>query len=162
LKVCVIEDQNGFILNHRVMENEQDVDVAVPFIKDTKKKYPNLSTCSFDKGFHSPENKKKLSAILDEVILPKKGKATAEQQAEEGTSNFIAARERHSGIESAINALENHGLDRCLDHGLYGFHRYVALAVVARNIQIIGVMLWKQELLDKEKRKKTTVKKKAA
>ena len=162
LKVCVIEDQNGFMLNHRVMTNEQDVDVAVPFLEDTKKEYPNLSSCSFDKGFHSPENKKKLTDMLDEVTMPKKGKATAEQQAEEGDSNFIAARKKHSRIESAINALENHGLDRCLDHGLHGFHRYVALAVVARNIQIIGVMLWKQELQDKAKISKSAIKVKAA
>jgi hypothetical protein len=162
LKVCVIEDQNGFMLNHRVMTNEQDVDVAVPFLEDTKKEYPNLSSCSFDKGFHSPENKKKLTDMLDEVTMPKKGKATAGQQAEEGDSNFIAARKKHSRIESAINALENHGLDRCLDHGLHGFNRYIALAVVARNIQIIGEMLWKQELQDKAKIRKSTVKVKAA
>jgi hypothetical protein len=31
-------------------------------------------------------------------------------------------------VESAINALEAHGLDRCPDHGLAGFQRYVALA----------------------------------
>jgi hypothetical protein len=41
-------------------------------------------------------------------------------------------------VESAINALENHGLDRCLDHGIDGFKRYVSLAVLARNIQILG------------------------
>jgi len=34
--------------------------------------------------------------------------------------------------------LEVHGLDKCLDHGLEGFKRYIALAVVARNIQKIG------------------------
>jgi IS5 family transposase len=29
-------------------------------------------------------------------------------------------------------------LDKCLDHGIDGFKRYVALAVVSRNIQKIG------------------------
>ena len=36
-------------------------------------------------------------------------------------------------------------LDRCLAHGLDGFKRYVALAVVARNIQRLGALLRQQE-----------------
>jgi IS5 family transposase len=48
---------------------------------------------------------------------------------------------KHSAVESAINALEVHGLDRCPDHGIEGFKRYVALSVVARNLQRIGAIL---------------------
>jgi IS5 family transposase len=48
-------------------------------------------------------------------------------------------------VESAINALEVHGLDRCRDSGIDGFKRYVALAVVARNIQRLGAVLLEQE-----------------
>jgi hypothetical protein len=48
-------------------------------------------------------------------------------------------------VESAINALEAHGLDRCPDRGIDGFKRYVALAVVARNIQRLGAILQQQE-----------------
>ncbi len=145
LKVCIIEDQRGFILNHRIMQQEQDVDVAVPFLKDTKALYPNLTKCSFDKGFYSPTNKKELGEILDTVILPKKGKLNAEQKAEESTEEFVTARNKHSGVESAIHALGNHGLDRCPDHGIHGFKRYVALAIVARNIQIMGSIIIKKE-----------------
>jgi len=46
----------------------------------------------------------------------------------------IRLRHQHSAVESAINALEQHGLDQCPDHGITGFKRYVALAVLARNI----------------------------
>jgi len=42
--------------------------------------------------------------------------------------------------------LENYGLDRCLDNGIHGFKRYVGLAVLARNIQIIGHILQQKEL----------------
>lgn len=162
LKVCIIEDQYGFILNHRIMKNEQDVNVAVPFLKETKALYQNLTKCSFDKGFHSPTNRKDLGEILDTVVLPRKGKPSAQQQAEEDTDEFVAARNRHSRVESAINALGNHGLDRCLDHGLHGFKRYVALAVLARNIQIIGVALLKMDRDKKAKLNKTALSKKAA
>ena len=48
-------------------------------------------------------------------------------------------------MESAINALEVHGLEKCPDHGLHGFKRYIAMAVVARNIQRLGAVLRQQE-----------------
>ena len=41
--------------------------------------------------------------------------------------------------------LEVHGLDRCPDQGIDGFKRYVALAVVERNIQQVGALLQKKE-----------------
>ena len=71
----------------------------------------------------------------------------------EQSPEFVKARRAHSAVESAINALEVHGLDVCLDHGIDGFKRYVALAVVARNIHRIGAILHQQEL-EREKRKK--------
>ena len=58
---------------------------------------------------------------------------------------FVSARRQHSAVESGINALEVHGLDICPDHGIKGFERYVALAVVARNIQKLGTIIQKQE-----------------
>ena len=56
LRVCVLEDQHQFILHHRVMEKETDEQVAVVMVRETKKWFPDLKTCSVDKGFHSKEN----------------------------------------------------------------------------------------------------------
>lgn len=64
----------------------------------------------------------------------------------------MKARCAHSAVESAINALEVHGLDVCTDHGIDGLKRYVALAVVARNIQRIGAILWKKEQQREQKK----------
>lgn len=144
LKVCVIEDQNGFILHHRVMQKEQDVDIAVVMAETAKQKFPSLSSCSFDKGFHSPDNRKQLNQILDQVIIPKKGKLSVKEREVEHSETFRAARHQHSAVESAINALENHGLDRCPDHGIDGFERYVALAVLARNLHKLGNIILKK------------------
>ncbi len=159
LNVCIVKDQFGFILHHRVMENESDVQIAVPIIMETKERFENFKSCTFDKGFHSPDNQKKLADILETVILPRKGKLSAVNREIENSEEFRAAKRKHSAVESSINALENHGLDRCPDHGLDGFKRYVGLAVLARNIQIMGHViqqkkLKKQQRLEKRQRKR--------
>lgn len=153
LRVCILEDQHGFILNHRVMEKEVDVDVAVPMIKEVLDGFPELNGCSYDKGFWSPENKKILDELLDNLVLPKKGKLSVDDKEREYSDEFIYYRHKHSAVESGINALENHGLDRCFDHGLDGFKRYVALVVLGRNFQKVGAILQAKEL-KKQKRKK--------
>jgi hypothetical protein len=134
LRVCIVKDQFGFILHYRVMQNETDDKVAVPIIKETIERFNDLSICSFDKGFHSPSNQEELAKILDKVILPRKGKLSAINQEIENSEEFIQTRRKHSAVESSISALKNHGLERCPDHGLHGFKRYVGMAVVARNI----------------------------
>ncbi len=141
LRVCIIEDQYNFILSHVVMQKQTDDQVAVSFIQDTKRRFPNLSSCSFDKGFHSPQNKIDLVKILNEVVLPKKGKLNVAQLQEETSESFVKARNQHSAVESAINSLEHHGLGRCYDHGIDGFKRHVALAIVGKNIYQLGRLI---------------------
>jgi transposase, IS5 family len=153
VKVCVLEDQHQFILHHRVMEKTTDDQVTVPMVTDAKNRFPDLRACSFDKGFHSPENQRVLKAQLELAVLPRKGRLSLEAQAEERTAAFIKARRQHSAVESAINALEAHGLDHCPDHGVDGFKRYAALAVVARNIHRIGDLL-KQQAQQRAQRKR--------
>ena len=154
LKVCVVKDQFCFILHYRVMQNETDDKVALPIIIETKERFTELSRCSFDKGFHSPENQKELSEILNKVILPRKGKLSAINKEIENSEEFKQARRKHAVVESSINALENHGLDRCRDHGLHGFKRYVGLAILARNIQILGHILQQKQLKHLQKLEK--------
>jgi IS5 family transposase len=146
LRVAVVECSSGFVLHHRVMEQETDVEIAVPIIKDTKARFKSLQMCSFDKGFHSPENQKCLAGLLTLCVLPRKGKLNEQQRKFESTERFKELRRAHSAVESGINALENHGLDRVLDYGFDGFKRYVALSIVARNVQLLGCKLQEIEL----------------
>jgi IS5 family transposase len=143
--VGIIEDQHRFILHHRVMQQEVDVDVAVRMVQETKQRFPQLSSCSFDQGFHSPSNQRELSDLLETVILPKKGRLSKTDQARQQAVVFIEGRCQHAAVESAIHALEVHGLDSCPDYELPAFKRYVALAIVARNLQILGRYLQQQE-----------------
>jgi hypothetical protein len=155
VKVCIVEDQHQFILHHQVMQKQTDEQVAVVRVTEAQKRFPSLNACSFDKGFHSPANQIALKAQLDRVALPRKGRLSKPAQEEEQADEFVKARRAHSAVESAINGLEVHGLDVCPDHGIAGFKRYVALAVLARNIHRIGDILWQRDK-KREQRKSPT------
>lgn len=160
LKVCVLEDAMGFILHHEVMQKQTDEQIAVRMITESQARFPCLRIVSMDKGFHSPLNQTELKQHLDKVVLPKKGRLSKADKERETDPEFIRLRHQHSAVESAINALEAHGLDQCPDHGIYGFKRYVSLAVLARNIQRLGVVVRGQEK-EREKRKRGPYKKAA-
>jgi len=146
LRVCVVEDSYRFILHHQVMEKTTDDQIAVSIVKDSQSRFSALNTISMDKGFHSPNNQIQLKERLDLVILPKKGRLSEADKVRESDVEFVQLRRQHSAVESAINALEVHGLDKCPDQGIDGFKRYVALAIVARNIQRLGVVVREQAL----------------
>jgi transposase, IS5 family len=145
LKVGILEDQHHFILHHHVMQQQTDEQITVSFVEETQTRFPRLDRCSFDQGFYAPAHQSALAEILALPVLPKKGKRSKTEQAREQAEDFVQARCQHAAVESAINALEVHGLDRCPDRGLPAFKRYVALAVVARNIQVLGVYLRRHE-----------------
>ncbi len=139
--VCVLEDNHGFILHHEVMWQGSDVDYAQPMIRETQARFPELRWCSFDRGFHSPENRLRLDELLDHNVLPRKGRLSKVDRDREQDETFVAMRRQHPAIESAINNLEHRGLDRVRAFGADGFARVVALSVVAFNIHRIGLLL---------------------
>jgi IS5 family transposase len=153
LRVCVLKDQYGFLLHHQVMQQQTDDKVAVEMVQGAKDRFGNLIGSSFDKGFYTPDNRTKLHSMLDYVVLPKKGRLSAKDKEAQQSEAFVESRRKHSAVESSINALENHGLDRCLDHGIDGFRRYVALSVLARNIQIMGHAIQQKEMRRQRRRK---------
>ncbi len=145
LRVCIMEEQNQFILHHKVMQKQTDEKVAVSMVQETKKRFPNFTSTSYDRGFFSKENRRKLEQELTDVALPKKGRLSLQDRDIENTESFRKAKHKHSAVESAINSLGVHGLDICLDHGLQGFLRYVSLAIIAQNIYRIGSIILKRK-----------------
>jgi hypothetical protein len=87
-----------------------------------------------------------LSLYVPEVVMPKRGKKTAAETERESEKKFAALRRAHSAVESDINSLEHHGLNRCLDVGLQGYLRYVGYGVMSCNLHQIG-----RELLARER-----------
>ena len=156
LKVAICTDQNGFILAHKVMEKQSDVDVAIPLVKKMKENY-KIESVSFDKGFWSKGNYELLNGIVPKLVLPKKGKRNAAENQREREKKFKQLRKQHSAVESNINMLEQHGLNRCPDKGIEHFKNYTALGIVAYNLHRLGNLLKKEKLKELEK-----VKRKAA
>ena len=153
LRVAILKDQFGFILAHMVMRGLTDDKVAISITQKAKGLFTNLVQCSYDKGFWSPENFTALAKILRTVILPKKGGLSKADKERQSDPEFVQGRCQHPAVESAINALENHGLDRCLDHGVDGFDRYISIAIVARNMQQLGQIIQQLRLEDLRREK---------
>ena len=143
--VCVVEDEQQFVLSHRIMWTESDVDLLPGMIEETQQKYPELEGCSFDKGFWSPQGKAALEAVLKHAVLPKTGRLSKADKQREGGAEFREARRKHPAVESAINNLEQRGLDRIREKSKAGFARMVGLSILAGNVHRMGVIVREQE-----------------
>ena len=146
--VMIYEDAAGFVVQHQVMpRNAQDKDVVVGQTRRLQDRLNGqIEAASFDRGFHSPENQEQLAEIIKHPCLPKPGTKQSVEQETTATIQFHQSRRRHSGIESAIGAMQSgNGLDRCRDRAELGFERYVALGILGRNLHTLGKMLIAQE-----------------
>lgn len=153
LRVSISSDQHNFILAHTTMEKEQDIDVAIPMIALVKEDFSNIHSASFDRGYYSPKNQEELGKLVQKLILPKKGKISKNNQNEiKKDREYQTLRRKHSAVESNINALEHHALDRCPDRGIDNFKKYVSMSVLAHNIHQIGTLV--QRKLQKKNRYK--------
>ena len=142
--VCIVEGQYQFIVHHEVMWEGSDVDFAVPMVEITKELFPDFCAASFDRGFHSPENRARLDELLVDNVLPKKGRLSKAERDREQGETFAAMRRQLPAVESAINNLEHRGLNRVRSKGREGFARTVALSVVVLNVDRLGRVLRQQ------------------
>jgi hypothetical protein len=151
LKIAVATDQFGFILLTKVTEKQHDKDIAVPMAKQILQTY-EVQSMSFDKNFWTPHNHESLSKLVPDLVMPKKGKRNQQEYEREHSKTFIALRKQHSAVESAINCLEHHGLNRCPDKGLSNFKKYTGLGVLACNLHKLGnILQQKQRKLTKNR-----------
>lgn len=143
-QVLVFEDGAGFISHYHLMDRAfGDTDVIVEQTRVAQTKHQGrIQTASFDRGFYSPENEQQLAAIVDEPCVPPRHPKQYAEKLKTATVEFHNLRQRHPGIESAIGALQaGNGLKRCRDHSELGFERYLGLAILGRNIHILGKLL---------------------
>ena len=143
-QILVFEDGAGFLLRGVLMNRDEgDKDVAVRETKSLQELFNNnVKRLSFDRGFHSPDNQTELSELVPHLCLPKPGVRQSVIQQLEADDEFFAAQQNHSGVESAIGALQSgNGLKRCRDRSEVGFERYLQLAILGRNLLTLGRLL---------------------
>jgi len=142
--VLIFEDGAGFISHYYLMGREaHDADVVVDQTREAQRKHQGqIETASFDRGFYSEENEALLSAIVTEPCVPPRHPQQYAERLANGSVTFHRLRQKHPGIESAIGALQSgNGLKRCRDHSEIGFERYLGLAILGRNIHVLGKLL---------------------
>jgi hypothetical protein len=108
-----------------------------------------IKEMSLDRGFYTPENEKELRDIVRHPCLPKRSPKQFAAQQKNASIRFRNARNRHAGVESAIGALQaGNGMERCRDRTEVGFERYLALAILGRNLQTLGKLLIQRQAPD--------------
>lgn len=147
-RLLIATDQHHLIQDYDSPVGEADVGQSIPVADRLLGRYGagSLASLSFDKGFTRREDWELLSLYVPLVMMPKRGKKNAAEVERESDPKFVALRHQHSAVESEINRLEPHGLNRCLDVGLPGYLRYVGFGVMSYNLHLIG-----RELLARER-----------
>ncbi len=152
-QLLVYEDQAGFVTHTYLLPRDaEDREVVVDHTRRLQKRLGEpIKRASFDRGFHSPENQRELAEIIPHPCLPMPGSRQAIEQAKQASIEFRRARQGHPGIESAIGALQaGNGLVRCRDRSERGFHRYLQLGVLGRNLHVLGKLLIARENADSQ------------
>ena len=146
-RLLIAADQDQLIHDYDILLNQVDMGQSVPVADRLLGRYGEgrIASMSFDKGFTRVADRELLGLYIPTVVMPKRGKKNAAEAAAERTPQFVGLRRAHSAVESAINALEHHGLQRCLDVGLEGYARYVGLGVLAYNLHVIGRCLQEKQ-----------------
>jgi hypothetical protein len=139
-RLLIATDQHQLIQDYDVPVGGADVDQSVPVADRLLGRYGagSIASLSFDKGFTRAEDRELLSLCVPTVVMPKRGKKNTAETERESEKRFVALRKQHSAVESEINSLEHHGLNRCLDVGLKGYLRYVGYGVMSYNLHMIG------------------------
>ena len=139
-KFLIATDQQQLIQDYAVLLGEAEVDQSIPVTDRLLGRYGagSVASLSFDKGFTRTADRELLGLYVPLVVMPKRGKKNAAETERESGKQFVALRKQHSAVESEINSLEHHGLNRCLDVELKGYLRYAGLGVMSYNLHVIG------------------------
>lgn len=150
-RLSITSDQYHLIVDHYILENEQDRDTVIPTVDRLSERFKEITSWSFDKGYWKKENKAYLGQNVDEVIMPKLGRPNKSEQEEQDGHSFKRLKNKHSAIESNINELEHRGPDRCPDRGYQHYKRYISLGVCAFNLKKIGKRILENKAKENKK-----------
>lgn len=155
-RLLLSTEQHGLIVDYKVMKGGSEPGEILPLAQRLTQRFgkDSIRSLSTDKGFSTEKNRKALAELIEEVVMPKKGRRNAADLEREEGRRWKKLKDRHSAIESDINSLEHHGLNRCPDKGLEGYERYVGFGVLAMNLHRIGAALLAREGQGRRRRRK--------
>ena len=141
-KVWLDEVDGGIVSRYRILDgNPPDAQQWLSSLKAHQKIFHHPpQQASADRGVYSPDNEQLAQKMgVKRVILPKPGYKSKQRKMFESRRWFVAGRKWHAGVEGRISVLKRpHELERCLDRGENGFHRWVGWGIIAGNLAVIG------------------------
>jgi transposase, IS5 family len=141
-KVWLDEVDGGIVTRWQVLEgNPNDDQQWLPSLEHHIERFgrpPNQM--SADRGVHSSQNEQIAQQRgVKRVILPQPGRKSEARKRHEKQRWFQRGRRWHAGVEGRISVLKRRNeLDRCRDHGVQGFDRWVGWGVIANNLTVMG------------------------
>jgi transposase, IS5 family len=141
-KVWLDEVDGGIVTRWQVLEgNPNDDQQWLPSLEHHIECFgrpPNQM--SADRGVHSSQNEQIAQQRgVKRVILPQPGRKSEARKRHEKQRWFQRGRRWHAGVEGRISVLKRRNeLDRCRDHGVQGFDRWVGWGVIANNLTAMG------------------------
>jgi len=141
-KIWLSEVDGGIVTRWDVLDgNASDKLQWVPSLDAHQQLFGKPPTqASADRGVFSTDNETEAKTRgVKQVVLPKPGKKSEKRRQHEKQPWFRRARKWHNGVEGRISVLKRcYNLDRCLNHGQDGFHRWVGWGVIAHNLNKVG------------------------
>jgi len=141
-KIWLDEVDGGIVSRYCILDgNPPDPQQWQPSLKAHQKLFHHPpQQASADRGVYSPDNEQLAQKMgVQRVILPQPGYKSKQRKTLESRKWFVNGRKWHAGVEGRISVLKRaHGLERCLDHGENGFHRWVGWGIIAGNLAVMG------------------------
>jgi IS5 family transposase len=141
-KVWLDEVDGGIVTRWQVLEgNPSDDQQWLPSLEHHINCFGKPPTqMSGDRGVHSPQNERiARQRGVQRVILPQPGRKSEARKRYEKQRWFQQGRQWHAGVEGRISVLKRRNeLNRCRDHGIQGFDRWIGWGVITGNLLIIA------------------------
>jgi len=137
-KLWLEEVEGGIVSGYRILDEPgQDDPYVAQSLADHQQRFGHPPwLLAGDRGVSSPTNEELArKAGVKRVVLPARGKASAERKKQERERWFRRGFRFRAGIEGRISVLHRcYELDRCRDQGEDGMGRWVGWAIITANL----------------------------
>ncbi len=153
-RLIIATDQYGLIHDYKIMQGGDEAAEMIPLVDRLLNSLGegSIASISTDRGFSKAADRELFELYIPLVVIPKKGKLSQADKERQSEKKWRKMANKHSAVESNINSLEHHGLDRCPDKGYAAYCRYAGLGVLAYNLHRIGNNLQASQRAKEKKR----------